>query len=137
MLLQLSSPSESVYFCTLDILLIQQPSSFCTSIHIQIRPLSSVLAADRYEAEQLPQTVTSRIDPRAFDAQRTDYVPVQDEGNLTAAECIPSRQWLTEFLADFAGLRSQLHRSLAMLCQLCAYTTQHSQSRKHVKLPGR
>ncbi|KAA6423316.1 MAG: gem-associated 2 [Trebouxia sp. A1-2] len=64
----------------------------------------------RYEAEQLPQTVTSHIDPRAFDAQRTDYVPVQDEGSLTAAECIPSQQWLTEFLADFAGLRSQLHR---------------------------
>lgn len=71
------------------------------------------LVAHRYEAEQLPQTVTSHIDPRAFDAQRTDYVPVQDEGNLTAADCIPSHQWLTEFLADFAGLRSQLHRSVS------------------------
>lgn len=29
---------------------------------------------------------------------------------MTAADCIPSHQWLTEFLADFAGLRSQLHR---------------------------
>lgn len=73
-----------------------------------------MLAADRYEAELLPQTVTSHIDPRAFDAQRTEYVPVQDEGHVTAAECIPSHQWLVEFLADFAALRGQLHRSAAL-----------------------
>lgn len=29
---------------------------------------------------------------------------------MTAADCIPSRQWLTEFLADFASLRAQIHR---------------------------
>ncbi|KAL3156933.1 hypothetical protein ABBQ38_001195 [Trebouxia sp. C0009 RCD-2024] len=64
----------------------------------------------RYEAEQLPQTVTSCIDPRDFDAQRTDYIPLQDQDSVTAADCIPSRQWLTEFLADFASLRAQIHR---------------------------
>lgn len=29
---------------------------------------------------------------------------------MTAAECIPSHQWLVEFLTDFAALRGQLHR---------------------------
>lgn len=116
-----AAPLNLFTCCNFGILLAQHPSSLCTPAHIEIRPQSSVLAADRYEAEQLPQTVTSHIDPRAFDAQRTDYVPVQDEGSLTAAECIPSQQWLTEFLADFAGLRSQLHRSLAIIAFICTY----------------
>ena len=64
----------------------------------------------RYEAEQLPTTVTSQIDPRQYDAQRTDYVPAQDNEPMTAADCMPSMQWLQEFLADFAALRAQLHR---------------------------
>ena len=77
---------------------------------------SLVLTASRYEAEQLPQTVTSHIDPRDFDAQRTDYVPLQDQDTVTAADCIPSRQWLTEFLADFASLRAQLHKYVFPYC---------------------
>lgn len=64
----------------------------------------------RYEAEQLPPTVTSQIDPRQYDAQRTDYVPAQDSEAMTAADCMPSMQWLQEFLADFAALRAQLHK---------------------------
>jgi len=88
------------------------------------------LAAHRYEAEQLPQTVTSHIDPRDFDAQRTDYVPVQDEDMVTAAECIPSHRWLTEFLADFAGLRGQLHRSVMTSSQhLFSHDTRSTQAR--------
>lgn len=72
--------------------------------------MNASCAAYRYEAQQLPQTVTSTIDPRDFDAQRTDYVPAQGVHAVTAADCIPSHQWLTEFLADFANLRAQLHR---------------------------
>lgn len=64
----------------------------------------------RYEAEQLPPTVTSHIDPRQYDAQRTDYVPTHDDEVMTATECMPSMQWLQEFLADFAALRAQLHK---------------------------
>lgn len=64
----------------------------------------------RYEAEQLPTTVTSHIDPRKFDAQRTDYVPVHEDDSMSAAECMPSMQWVQEFLADFAALRAQLHK---------------------------
>ena len=91
-----------------------------------------VLILSRYEAEQLPQTVTSHIDPRDFDAQRTDYVPLQDQGTVTAADCIPSRQWLVEFLADFASLRAQLHKYvlpllhcsfLALYCPMNIYWT--------------
>ena len=80
----------------------------CACIHPSHAP--GLSTASRYEAEQLPQTVTSHIDPRDFDAQRTDYVPLQDQETMTAADCIPSNQWLIEFLADFAGLRAQLHK---------------------------
>ena len=76
--------------------------------------------ASRYEAERLPQTVTSHIDPREFDAQRTDYVPLQDQDTVAAADCIPSYQWLTEFLSDFASLRAQLHQYVLPLL-LCLF----------------
>lgn len=69
-----------------------------------------VTDACRYEAEHLPQTVTSQIDPREYDAQRTEYVPVHDDDAGSALDCMPSLQWLQEFLADFAALRAQLHK---------------------------
>lgn len=110
----------------------QQTTSLHALLHLFLHQYQShqhlVLIASRYEAERLPQTVTSRIDPRDFDAQRTDYIPLQDQDTVTAADCIPSQQWLIEFLADFASLRAQLHKyaclftALLVLGSLCRST---------------
>ena len=63
--------------------------------------------ACREEAAQLPDVVTSNVDPATFQARQTEYVPPE----LAQPACtayVPDTGWLAEFLADFAALRRRL-----------------------------
>ncbi|KAK9810074.1 hypothetical protein WJX72_004382 [[Myrmecia] bisecta] len=64
----------------------------------------------RYEAAQLPRVVTAKIDPRDFDAQRTQYVP---SGALPEAIelAMPEKRWLQSILTEFALLRLQIQQA--------------------------
>lgn len=55
--------------------------------------------------------VTSAINPRAYDAQRTQWAP-SAEGVIPQAPDFarPSNQWVVQTLHDFAGVRSDLQR---------------------------
>jgi Survival motor neuron (SMN) interacting protein 1 (SIP1) len=67
--------------------------------------------ADRHEAAQLPAVVTSSIDPRSYDAQRTQWAP-SAEGDIPQAPPFtrPSDQWVVQMLHDFAGVRADMQR---------------------------
>lgn len=66
-----------------------------------------VVYACREEAAQLPDVVTSDMDPATFQARQTEYVPAE----LAQPACtayVPDTGWLADFLADFAALRRRL-----------------------------
>ncbi len=65
----------------------------------------------RHEAAQLPDIVTSAIDPRAYDAQRTDWAPSAANDIPEAPDFArPSVQWVVQFLRDFVAVRTDLQR---------------------------
>ena len=64
----------------------------------------------RYEAQRLPDVVTSGIDPRAYDSRRTAYAPAAEAVPRAPDFARPSRQWLREFLTDFQAVREHLAR---------------------------
>ena len=72
----------------------------------------------RYEAQRLPDVVTSSIDPRAYDSRRTAYAPAAEAVPRAPDFARPSRQWLREFLTDFQAVRDHLARSVTDSCRL-------------------
>lgn len=64
----------------------------------------------RYQAQRLPDVVTSGIDPRAYDSRRTAYAPAAAAVPRAPDFARPSRQWLREFLTDFQAVREHLAR---------------------------
>ena len=66
----------------------------------------------RYEARHLPDVVTSNLDPRQFDGQRTPAMPAVpgDDEPECPADLKPSIPWVKGFLQDFSALRQQLQR---------------------------
>ncbi|KAK9833994.1 hypothetical protein WJX81_001797 [Elliptochloris bilobata] len=74
---------------------------------------AAYLRSVRDEAAQLPDVVTSSVDPAMFQARQTAYVPAE----LALPACAayrPDTGWLAEFLADFAALRRRLQGSPAV-----------------------
>ena len=88
----------------------------------------------RYEAQRLPDVVTSAVDPRAYDGRRTAYAPTADDVPAAPEFARPSRQWLLEFLADFQSIRDHLSR-----CASCtaSFLPRRPQPSRHTAcLPG-
>lgn len=68
----------------------------------------------RHEAASLPDVVTSSIDPRAYDAHRTQWAPPAEDDIPQAPDFArPSEQWVVQLLHDFAGVRADLQRAEA------------------------
>ena len=81
-------------------------------------PSQSMRFLRRYEAQRLPDVVTSAIDPRAYDARRTAYAPAAEAVPRAPDFARPSRQWLREFLTDFQAVREHLARWATRLWRL-------------------
>lgn len=77
-------------------------------------PGSPLSLEPRWEAAQLPDVVTSEVDPRQFDARRSGTAYGAAAAGAGMPRCpqalSPSPAWLRDFLSRFAQLRRELQR---------------------------
>lgn len=69
----------------------------------------------RIEAEGIPDVVVSDVDPRQFDAKQTANMPsIPSFADTVDEKLLPSDQWKSALLADFAELRQLIVRWQAL-----------------------
>lgn len=69
----------------------------------------------RIEAEGIPDVVVSDVDPRQFDAKQTANMPsIPSFADTVDEKLLPSEQWKSALLADFAELRQLISRWQAL-----------------------
>lgn len=69
----------------------------------------------RIEAEGIPDVVVSDVDPRQFDAKQTANMPsIPSFADTVDEMLLPSEQWKSTLLADFAELRQLIARWQAL-----------------------
>ena len=67
----------------------------------------------RQEAKRIPDVVTSQIDPRSYDGQRTAAVPLEAH----SAEVQISQAAFTKALLEFLGIRLKLQQYVQVACR--------------------
>lgn len=67
---------------------------------------NTVVETCRQEAKRIPDVVTSEIDPRSFDGQRTAAVPLEAQ----AAEYNIPQAAFSQALLEFLGVRLKLQQ---------------------------
>lgn len=58
----------------------------------------------RWEFKRCPKVVVAKVDPKKF-AEQTPYMPAIASVSACSPDLLPSKEWETEFLADFSNLR--------------------------------
>lgn len=58
----------------------------------------------KWEFKRCPKVVVAKVDPKKF-AEQTPYMPAIPSVSACSPDLLPSKEWETEFLADFSNLR--------------------------------